>query len=319
MNISDQPRVVHTGQVLIDLTLSLAQLPEPGGDVFAANTGMHVGGGYNVLYAVRQMGVAAEYAGCLGSGPLSDIARQALANVDVCHTGPSVESELGYCVALTDDSSERTFISTRGAETEDPISAFDNLRVGGEDVLYVCGYSLVHEKNRTAIERLLLRLAGSAEEDRPIVVFDASPVIENIPLTTLAKLSDLKPIWSVNEREAEILARRFNLQAGAPEDFCRLFAARQGSPVVVRIGAGGAYFSLGGRAIHIPTIQVDPVDTNGAGDAHSGVLCALLVESQGLENALLAANIAGALSTTQRGPATCPSREQIQANLPEVS
>ena len=50
-------RVIHTGQVVIDLTLRIEAIPEPGGDVFADESSLAVGGGFNVLAAARRMGV----------------------------------------------------------------------------------------------------------------------------------------------------------------------------------------------------------------------------------------------------------------------
>ena len=93
-------------------------------------------------------------------------------------------------------------------------------------------------------------------------------------------------------------------------------------PVLVRAGAEGAYFvrpagtapnARNEDVIHIPTPHVEAIDTNGAGDAHSGVLAASLAQGIPLERALLLANCAGALSTTVVGPASCPSREEIEA------
>ena len=99
-----------------------------------------------------------------------------------------------------------------------------------------------------------------------------------------------------------------------------LVASLLGRPVVVRAGAAGAYFArpaasanTGADVTYIPTPRVAAIDTNGAGDAHSGVLAAALAQTIPLERALLLANCAGALSTTLVGPASCPAREQIEA------
>ena len=124
-----------------------------------------------------------------------------------------------------------------------------------------------------------------------------------------------------------------------------LVASLLGRPVVVRAGAEGAYFArpaavpaevsaaasvkgtaaapaavttaasanTGADVTYIPTPRVAAIDTNGAGDAHSGVLAAALAQAIPLERALLLANCAGALSTTLVGPAVCPAREQIEA------
>ena len=71
--------------------------------------------------------------------------------------------------------------------------------------------------------------------------------------------------------------------------------------------------NTGADVTYIPTPRVAAIDTNGAGDAHSGVLAAALAQAIPLERALLLANCAGALSTTIVGPASCPAREQIEA------
>ena len=65
---------------------------------------------------------------------------------------------------------------------------------------------------------------------------------------------------------------------------------------------------------HIPTPQIHAIDTNSVGDAHSDVLYAGIFQGlpMPIEEALVLANCAGALSTTQRGPATCPSEEAIR-------
>ena len=52
-------RVVLMGQILVDLAVRGDALPGPGGDVWAVDEGMHVGGGFNALVAARRMGAEA--------------------------------------------------------------------------------------------------------------------------------------------------------------------------------------------------------------------------------------------------------------------
>ena len=117
----DHGRVLHLGQVVIDLTMYIPRLPDRGGDMFADSSGISAGGGYNVLYAARQMGSEALYLGGMGQGNMADIAQAALENIGVDALGPMIEGvDLGYCVAMTEADGERTFVSTRGAETMVP-------------------------------------------------------------------------------------------------------------------------------------------------------------------------------------------------------
>lgn len=332
-------RVVHTGQMVIDLTLRIEALPEPGGDVFADEAGMGLGGGYNVLVAARRLGVETLFAGTLGRGPFSQAADAGLAAIGAVHVGARVDGDLGYCVAMTDARAERTFVSAAGAETQDPLDAFDRLEVGAEDVVYVSGYSLAHAANTAALERLVRRLVGSAGRTgdggggrsgggvrggssgggaaggRPgAVLFDVSPMVGTAPMESLEMVGALDPIWSLNEREAGILAARLGLDAPDGDRAATAEAlARRLGPVLVRAGASGSWFASDDELIRTPSVPVKPVDTNGAGDAHSGVLAAALARGVALPVALRWANVAGALSTTRRGPATCPTEKEIMA------
>ena len=305
-------RVIHTGQVVIDLTLRSEAIPEPGGDVFADESAMAVGGGFNVLAAARRLSVETLYAGPLGAGPFAEAARQALKEIGVDHIGPLAPGDQGYCVAMTDARAERTFISTCGAETRGPVDAFDHLEVAGDDVVCLSGYSLADEASRTALERL----AGRLTEARTgcTALFDVSPMVGSVPMSSLERLGALGPIWSLNEREAGLLADRLGLrvEAGDHAGVCEALSGRLGT-VLVRAGEQGSWFSDGGETAHTPSIPVTPVDTNGAGDAHSGVLAAALARGVDLPTALRWANVAGALTTTRFGPATCPSEGEIRA------
>ena len=305
-------RVIHTGQVVIDLPLRIEAIPEPGGDVFADESAMAVGGGFNVLAAARRLSVETLYAGPLGAGPFAEAARQALKEIGVDHIGPLAPGDQGYCVAMTDARAERTFISTCGAETRGPVDAFDHLEVAGDDVVCLSGYSLADEASRTALERL----AGRLTEARTgcTALFDVSPMVGSVPMSSLERLGALGPIWSLNEREAGLLADRLGLrvEAGDHAGVCEALSGRLGT-VLVRAGEQGSWFSDDGETAHTPSIPVTPVDTNGAGDAHSGVLAAALARGVDLPTALRWANVAGALTTTRFGPATCPSEGEIRA------
>lgn len=302
-------RVLHTGQVVIDLALRLDAMPAPGGDGFAEDGGIHVGGGFNVLLASRQLGVETVFCGTLGTGTFSDSARAGLDRIGVRHAGVTRPEDIGYCVAITDASAERTFISTRGAETRDPVDAFDALSPRQEDVIYISGYSLASPENEAALLRLVGRLGGPVCR----VLLDVSPMVGTASLDTLEAMRTLAPLWSMNEREALLLGERLDVDGSTPEELCAGLSARLGE-TLVRAGDAGAWYSLGAEPEHIDSITVEAIDTNGAGDAHSGVLCAALARGEDLPTALLWANVAGALSTTRRGPATCPDeREIIQA------
>ena len=378
-------RVVLMGQILVDLAVRGEALPAPGGDVWASDEGMHVGGGFNALVAARRMGTQAVSLSPIGHGPYSLLIQQALQRAEITDAGPHIDGvDNGFCIAFTDQSGERTFISTRGAETRAPARAWADFTATMHpgDVLYIDGYLMDHPANRQAAQAALEALPEGVQ-----VILDVSPVI-GIPQGLPAR----DVIVSMNHREAQQIINQSaeraleqgqgrcqkqgqdgeqsqgRCQKQGQSQWCGqareagLVASLLGCPVVMRAGAEGAYFArpaaalvastmapdavpavsaptpgaapagasaegpvaapvapvaasanTGADVTYIPTPRVAAIDTNGAGDAHSGVLAAALAQAIPLERALLLANCAGALSTTLVGPAACPAREQIEA------
>ena len=65
--------------------------------------------------------------------------------------------------------------------------------------------------------------------------------------------------------------------------------------------------------VRVPGFAVSPVDTVGAGDAFNGGLAALLAAGAPIEEALLVANAAGALTCTRRGAVDAlPTRAEVE-------
>ena len=313
-------RVVLMGQILVDRVLTMTTEFYSTHTKWVNDKGPHVGGGLNALVAARRMGAEAISLSPIGEGPNASLIEQALAREGIADAGPRVAGvDNGFCVALIDSRAERTFISTRGAETMAPASAWaDFVRtMSPGDVLYVDGYLMDHPANREAAEAALRVLPDGVR-----VVLDVSPII-GIP----DSLPSDGVIVSMNHREAQEIAHQrgdasVRDRCREPREAARAMLGLLGRPVLVRAGAEGAYVgrpaqpatnTTANDVTAIPTPRVEAIDTNGAGDAHSGVLAAALAQGILLERALLLANSAGALSTTVVGPASCPTRDQIEA------
>ena len=312
-------RVVLMGQILVDRVLTMTTEFYGTYTKWVTDEGPHVGGGLNALVAARRMGAEAISLSPIGEGPNASLIENALAREGIVDAGPRVAGvDNGFCVALIDRRAERTFISTKGAETMAPASAWADFTrtMTPHDVLYVDGYLMDHPANREAAEAALRALPEGVR-----VVLDVSPVIgipDGLPTDGV--------IVSMNHREAQEIAHQrgeasVRDQCREPREAARAMVSLLHRPVLVRAGAQGAYICMPAQpAVNttdgvtaIPTPRVEAIDTNGAGDAHSGVLAASLAQGIPLERALLLANCAGALSTTVVGPASCPTRDQIEA------
>ena len=315
-------RVIHTGQAIVDLVMEVGRIPEPGGDTFARRHEFTAGGGFNVMAAAARDGAEVIYAGGHGTGPFGDMVRTAMAEAGVNILSPASEvRDTGFCVALVDDSAERTFVSTLGAEADVTSDNYRKAAPRTGDVVYVSGYSLLHETSRKALLEWLPELPADVS-----VIVDPSPIVNEIPGDILRAVISRTSIWSTNAREAQIVAALLGSPIPADLDVidqAAHLAQLLTCAVVLRAGAAGsvtAEWSKDARKIkatsYIPALSVDAVDTNGAGDSHCGVLCAALAAGSDVLTAVRRANIAAGLAVSRRGPATSPTTAQIDALIP---
>jgi sugar/nucleoside kinase (ribokinase family) len=302
--------VIHTGQALVDLVLEVAAIPPRGGNEMARSAARYAGGSVSVLAAAARSGANAVHAGAHGTGPNGDLIRRSLAAEGVAVSAPPEAGlDTGVCVVLVEPTAERTFVTTLGAERRiTPASLATAAPVGG-DLVCVTGYSLLEPTRGPLLEWL-----ESLEPDVRVVL-DPGAAFAGLPDGVRSRMLALTAVWTSNAQEAYELTGAGELTATLPPIG---EAVREGALVVVRDGPEGCYLQVGGAGgtiEHVPGYPQEPVDTNGAGDAHTGVLVAELAAGSDPLTAAIRANAAGAIKVTRRGPATAPTRAEIDAFL----
>jgi len=114
---------------------------------------------------------------------------------------------------------------------------------------------------------------------------------------------------SCNAREARLLT--------GEDDPVKAAIALRRRNAIVRTGAGGCVIAAAEEVQTVPGFPVDVVDTNGAGDAHTGAFIAGLAAGLSPTKAARRANAAAAIAVTRRGPAAAPTIEEVQKLLKE--
>ena len=309
-------RVVLMGQILVDHVLAGNALVYGGGSERVNDEGFHVSAGFNVLTAARRMGAEAVSLSPIGTGPHASMIEAALAREGIVDAGPRLtDCDNAYRTALITGSGKCTIIAMKGAETMAPETAWADVvrAMKPGDVLFIDGSLMEHPSNKVAADNALRVLPEGVR-----VVLDVSPIVgipDGLPSNTIISMNDdeSQDLWKRIPDEE----RKFPSWLPADKAATAL-AARLGHHILVRKDDSGAYFAPADGAadlssFHIPTPSVRTADTNGAGDAHSGVLAASLAQGIPLDRALVLANCAGALASTVIGPASCPTRDQIEA------
>jgi sugar/nucleoside kinase (ribokinase family) len=295
-------RLLLAGEAIVDLVMRVPALPARGGDVLAATSSVHVGGGFNVMAAAARQGMPVVYAGGHGTGPWGDLVRAALAaeGIEVLRS-PDPHADTGFDVAFVEPDGERTFVTSVGAETHP--GGWDSIGVRPGDSVYVSGYGLVPPAAGGSDGGL----GGwaSAVPDGVVVFADPGPLVADIPAATLDAVLARCDWWSCNRREGMLLTGSDDPVAAARQLLSRTRA------VLVRMGPRGCVVATGEEVVTVPAPPVDMVDSTGAGDAHAGVFLAGLAAGLDPVAAARRANAAAALAVTRDGPATAPGRAEL--------
>ncbi|MFG6207906.1 PfkB family carbohydrate kinase [Pseudomonas retamae] len=304
------PKMLHTGQVIIDLVMAVEKLPQIGGDVLAQSAGFEAGGGFNVMAAAVRNGLPVVYLGRHGTGRFGDLARQAMQAEGICiGIAEPAERDTGLCVALTDASAERSFISYIGAEGEVSSEDLNGVAAEAGDFVYLSGYSLLHEGKAQALLDWTLALPKGIN-----VVFDPGPLVESPDSPLMQALLPRIDVWTSNSVEA----LRFTAAEDIAEALDRLVRHLPDLVLmVVRDGPQGCWIQQAGERRHVPGFAVKAVDSNGAGDAHAGVFIAGLAQGLNALEAARRANAAAALAVTRWGPATSPGAFEVDSFIRE--
>lgn len=140
------------------------------------------------------------------------------------------------------------------------------------------------------------------------VALNAAPA-QVLPAELLAQLDML----IVNEGELAVVA-------GNPPDLATGLARLDVPCVIVTLGARGCLARIDGQILVQPAFSISPVDTTAAGDTFCGTLIALLARNEPLQQALLAASAASALTCTRLGAqSSIPEHAEVQALLADAS
>lgn len=303
-------RVIHTGQALVDVVVEVPDLPVRGQNVMAASATDYAGGAVTVLVAAARFGAECVQAGAIGTGPHGDLVRGALGREGIAAPAPPVEDlDTGICVVMVEPSAERTFVTTLGAERRITVESLGTSGARAGDLVCVTGFSLALDSTRDPLLAWLPTL-----DQAVVVVLDPGAAFADLPEGVRAAMLEVTDVWSSNAEEAEGLLRAVGQEP--PSDLAELTTAvapllRGDAVAIVRDGPEGCAVHVGGATTYVPGFPQTPVDTNGAGDTHTGALLAEVAAGTPWVEGCRRANAAAAIKVTRRGPESAPTAAEV--------
>jgi ribokinase len=281
-----------------DMTLRVPGLPVPGQTVLGSTFSTTPGGkGANQAVAARRAGADVVFVTAVGN---DDLGKRSLdlyesEGIDVSHIRILEGVASGVALIFVADDGENMIGVASGA----------NLRLTPEDVdglsssLFRAGDILLASLEIPV--ETSIRALGRGIEAGMRTILNPAPA----PLLSRSRAKELLSVATVitpNRVEALALAG-WTPKSGAEPDWaaCGSRLSEMGpAAVVITLGSRGCQV-IAGKTRLIPALEVEAVDTVGAGDAFNGALAVALAEGRPVEEAALWANAAAALAVTQHG------------------
>jgi len=296
-------KILVVGSSNTDMVIKTHHFPAPGETILGGRFLMNAGGkGANQAVAAARLGGIVTFVGKIGDDIFGKQAVQQLEiegiNVDfvsVDHENPS-----GVALITVDRKGENSIVVASGSNGTLSPADFDRAILELDDSEFV----LMQLEIPIPTVEYITRLA--AQKQKKVVLNPAPAVVLSDEL--LQNLYLITP----NETEAELLTG-----IKVTDEQSALRAATQlhekgVEVVIITMGAAGAFLLSNGKSEIISAPRVEAVDTTAAGDTFNGALVVALSEGKTIQDAIVFANKAAAISVTRIGAqSSVPFRTEI--------
>ena len=316
-------RVIVMSELMLRYDRGSEEDPIPAGNEWATRKGVYLSRPFTVIRAARAMGVEVISLSPIGQGPRASVITDALEREGIVNVGPQVTGgDSGFMSPIAG--------SFGPSETETitgmPRDAWDEVirTLGPSDVLYIDAGIETNPPVLAAAEHALAHLSQHVR-----VIQDMSGAFigpRNVRNDSVLTVLDQGSVQRLGER---FMSDRTAYDASRVPDHAASFILSlfHRSTLVSTM----TYESFLARPRHatgeaskprtrFPAPTVVSTDHDGSYSVWTGTLAAALAEGNAIERSIVLANCAGALASTMPGPASCPTREQIEAaarTLPE--
>ena len=293
--------VLVIGSLIVDNTIYVKSLPQPGETIFAKSSLIsHGGKGANQALAVHLSGGEVNLMGCVGGDSVGEEYKRYLQEKGVGsdYLMTSLTNRTGSAFITVDDSGENSIIVNSGSNSDLRANHIDE----NIDII------------KTS-EIMLLQ-----QEIPASTIQHACMIGKKCGLTIIMNPSPLKPSFDIkqfpcdililNEIEAQQLSGKDN-----PIESFEVFDSFGVETVIITRGAQTVlYKHLTDPIKQFQPPKVQAIDTVGAGDTFAGTFAASLLRNESLHNSIQFASVAASISVTKKGAqGAMPTKTEIES------
>lgn len=292
------------GSINVDMVFELAHLPAPGETVLTPSFQLLPGGkGANQAAAAAKAGAETAMLGCVGHDDHGVMMGEILAEagVDIANVTKGA-TPTGLAIIAVDETGENSIIVASGANLDGRAAQLDGLPVA-QGATLLCQNEIVPDETARAL------IDAKARGARTILNMAPGGTLPEAVLRAL-------DVLIVNEIELRAIAGD---RTTSLDDLAASLARSHDLTCVLTRGAEGALVVTPTERLILPALEVEVVDTTGAGDTFSGVLAAALDQGSAMAEAAARAVAAAALCCEKLGAQTGqPDREAIDRAVSKV-
>lgn len=306
--------ILSLGSVNADFQVRVDQKPGETTTMLARDFRRFSGGkAANVAFLAAKIGVPAAIIAHVGD---DDLSRQALGaleemNIDLKEVQRVKDATTGFSMIMVPEGGKKNIVLAANAndawQEKDQEKVIRAIKAAPEGSVLVVDYE---------IPAFIVAAAINTAHERGIpVVLDPSPT-DRVDKQLFPKVDYIVPdsaetegLTGIKAEEVEesIKAAKKLLQAGVRH-------------AIVKLEDGGCVLASADTILHIPPVEVEVVDTTGAGDAFAGALGVAVLENRPLKDIVCYAVAASHAAITAYGSQPAyPSRERLEELFSQIS
>lgn len=223
---------------------------------------MSGGSAANTIISFATLGGKAAYKSHLGNDDLGEFYAKEFADLGIILSAPKSNDALtGTSFVLITPDSERTMITSLGANTLHSKEHIDEDVIKRSEWLYIEGYKLTEKESADAVFHSI----EVAKENGTKIAFSFSDkFIVDFFRDPLEKVIANSDLIFCNEMEG----KAYSSEEKTIHTFEKLIEAVPN--IALTLGAGGSLIYWNGKKLHIPSYPTQLIDTTGAGDMFAG-------------------------------------------------
>lgn len=264
--------VLCFGDCNVDIIIPINEIPVEGGCTFASEMSINMGGSvYNTASAMKRLGITPIVISQLGTDFFGNLLWQHLEEQDMItdHIKRTDQYPTGVTVGLLSPNGEKRWISVRGRAADTYIKEYDPSLVKNKTILFISGVGLIEGKEGRDTG---IRLAHHVKGQGGRVILDPNvrvPVweIDEDIRSVFERILPYTDVLIPNEKELELLGNNQDMREAV-----RSILSKGVSSVWVKLGDKGCAHFTSESSLDFAAIEVEAVDTSGAGDSFSAAV-----------------------------------------------